>query len=108
MRTGIAAERFGWQVLDTGSIENFISCSHTEGPRFATQLESHVGDYDVDVMNLQTATALVPAAEEGGLHEIVLENGASQRERTLILDREARRVGKECVSTWRSRWSPDD
>src|SRR3546814_13916660 len=90
MRTGIAAERFGWQVLDTGSIENFISCSHTEGPRFATQLESHVGDYDVDVMNLQTATALVPAAEEGGLHEIVLENGASLRARTLILSTGAR------------------
>src|SRR3546814_17299594 len=36
-------------------------------------------------MNLQTATALVPAAEEGGLHEIVLENGASLRARTLIL-----------------------
>ncbi|WP_119035331.1 alkyl hydroperoxide reductase subunit F [Hephaestia caeni] len=90
IRTGIAAERFGGQVLDTVSIENFISVSHTEGPRFATQLESHVGDYDVDVMNLQTATALVPAAEEGGLHEIVLKNGASLRARTLILSTGAR------------------
>src|SRR3546814_16333492 len=41
-------------------------------------------------MNLQTATALVPAAEEGGLHEIVLEHGASLRARTLILSTGAR------------------
>jgi alkyl hydroperoxide reductase subunit F len=47
------AERFGGQVLDTMGIENFISVPHTEGPKLATQLEQHVKDYDVDVMNLQ-------------------------------------------------------
>jgi NADH-dependent peroxiredoxin subunit F len=31
IRTGIAAERFGGQVLDTMAIENFISVPHTEG-----------------------------------------------------------------------------
>src|SRR3546814_13390441 len=37
--------------------------------------------------------------------EIELQNLANQR--TAILDRsEERRVGKECVSTCRSRWSP--
>ena len=32
IRTGIAAERFGGQVLDTMAIENFISMPYTEGP----------------------------------------------------------------------------
>src|SRR5690606_9570265 len=35
IRTGIVAERFGGQVLDTMSIENFISVQHTEGPKLA-------------------------------------------------------------------------
>src|SRR5690606_34067012 len=61
VRTGVAAERFGGQVLDTMSIENFISVPHTEGPKLATQLEVHVKDYDVDLMNLQRAEKLIPA-----------------------------------------------
>ena len=68
IRTGVAAERFGGQVLDTMSIENFISVSHTEGPRLAAQLEQHVREYDVDIMDLQRAEALVPAGDDG-LHE---------------------------------------
>ena len=90
IRTGVAAERFGGQVLDTMAIENFISVSHTEGPRLAAQLESHVKDYDVDIMNLQRADRLIPAKHEGGLHELVLANGASLHARTVILSTGAR------------------
>jgi len=88
--TGIAAERFGGQVLDTVGIENFISVPYTEGPKLAAQLEAHVGEYDIDVMNLQTATKLIPAARPGGLHEVQFENGASLKARTLILSTGAR------------------
>ncbi|UZK70178.1 alkyl hydroperoxide reductase subunit F [Sphingomonas sp. S1-29] len=90
IRTGIAAERFGGQVLDTMAIENFISVPHTEGPKLVAQLEQHVGDYDVDVMNLQRAQKLIPATSEGGLHEVVLENGASLKARSVILATGAR------------------
>ncbi|MBB3980495.1 alkyl hydroperoxide reductase subunit F [Sphingobium fontiphilum] len=90
IRTGIAAERFGGQVLDTMDIENFISVPHTEGPKLAAHLEQHVKDYDVDIMNLQKASKLVPAKTEGGLHEVVLENGASLRAKTVILSTGAR------------------
>ncbi|MGP7796017.1 alkyl hydroperoxide reductase subunit F [Sphingomonas sp. CLY1604] len=90
IRTGIAAERFGGQVLDTMAIENFVSVSHTEGPKLAADLERHVREYDVDIMNLQRAERLVPAATEGGLHEVVLENGASLKARTVILSTGAR------------------
>ena len=58
IRTGIVAERFGGQILDTASIENFISVKHTEGPKLAASLEEHVKEYNVDIMNLQRATRL--------------------------------------------------
>lgn len=89
IRTGVVAERFGGQVLDTMGIENFISVQHTEGPKLAAQLENHVKEYEVDVMNLQKATALLPGSD-GALHEVQLENGASLKAKTLILSTGAR------------------
>jgi len=89
IRTGVAAERFGGQVLDTMAIENFISVSETEGPKLAAALEQHVREYEVDIMNLQRATALKPAGNDG-LVEIVLENGASLKSRSVILSTGAR------------------
>ena len=90
IRTGVAAERFGGQVLDTMAIENFISVPYTEGPKLAASLEQHVHEYDVDVMNLQRAEKLIPASTEGGLHEVVLANGASLKSKTVILSTGAR------------------
>lgn len=90
IRTGIAAERFGGQVLDTMAIENFISVKESEGPKLVAALEGHVREYDVDIMNLQTADALIPARDEGGLHEVRLKNGASLKARTVILSTGAR------------------
>ncbi|MGK2909143.1 MAG: alkyl hydroperoxide reductase subunit F [Sphingobium sp.] len=90
IRTGVVTERFGGQVLDTMGIENFISVPHTEGPKLVAQLESHVKDYDVDVMNLQKVSKLIPAAVEGGLHEVHLESGASLKARSIILSTGAR------------------
>ncbi|MCB2014652.1 MAG: alkyl hydroperoxide reductase subunit F [Sphingobium sp.] len=90
IRTGIAAERFGGQVLDTMGIENFISVTYTEGPKLASALETHVKEYDVDIMNLQTAKKLVPAKNPGGLVGIELENGATLTSKTVILSTGAR------------------
>jgi alkyl hydroperoxide reductase subunit F len=89
IRTGVVAERFGGQVLDTMGIENFISVQHTEGPKLAAQLEQHVREYEVDIMNLQTAAELIPAGADG-LHEVKLASGASLKARTLILSTGAR------------------
>lgn len=90
IRTGVAAERFGGQVMDTMGIENFISVPYTEGPKLVSALESHVKEYDVDVMNLQRADRLIPASHPGELHEIVLANGASLKTRAVILSTGAR------------------
>ena len=89
IRTGVAAERFGGQVLDTMAIENFISVPYTEGPKLAAALEQHVKDYQVDVMNLQRAEKLVPAGADG-LVEVQLANGASLKSKTVILSTGAR------------------
>ncbi|GAB3791994.1 alkyl hydroperoxide reductase subunit F [Dyella agri] len=91
IRTGVAAERFGGQVLDTMAIENFISVDYTEGPRLGAALEQHVRNYDVDIMNLQRATKLVPASESAdGLVEVQLENGASLKAKSVVLSTGAR------------------
>jgi len=90
IRTGVLAERFGGQVLDTMSIENFISVKETEGPKLAMALEQHVKEYSVDVMNLQRAAELIPAATPNGLIGIKLENGATVQSKTVILATGAR------------------
>ncbi|TWC38520.1 alkyl hydroperoxide reductase subunit F [Pseudomonas sp. SJZ079] len=90
IRTGVAAERFGGQVLDTMAIENFISVQETEGPKLARALEEHVRQYDVDIINLQRASALIPASSAGGLHEVKFDSGASLKAKTLILATGAR------------------
>ncbi|WP_329742946.1 alkyl hydroperoxide reductase subunit F [Dyella sp. A6] len=106
IRTGVAAERFGGQVLDTMGIENFISVPYTEGPKLGAALEQHVHEYDVDVMNLQRATKLVPATESAsGLIEVQLENGASLRSKTVILSTGARwrQMGVPGEDTYRNK-----
>lgn len=87
IRTGVVAERFGGQVMDTMAIENFISVAETDGPKLAAGLEAHVKAYDVDVMNLQRAAQLLPAANG---FELKLESGASLKAKTVVLATGAR------------------
>ena len=86
IRTGLLAERFGGQVMDTLAIENFISVKETDGPKLVMGLEEHVKDYDVDIMNLQRATQL----KAGDLVEVTLENGAALRSKSVIIATGAR------------------
>jgi alkyl hydroperoxide reductase subunit F len=86
IRTGVVAERFGGQVLDTLAIENFVSVQETEGPKFATALEQHVKSYDVDIMDVQRAEALIP----GRIHEVRLANGAVLKAKSIVLATGAR------------------
>ena len=90
IRTGVAAERFGGQVNDTLAIENYISVLETDGPKFAAALEAHTRAYDVDIMNLQRADRLIPAAQPGGLIGVQLANGATLQSKTVILSTGAR------------------
>ncbi|MFT8809277.1 FAD-dependent oxidoreductase, partial [Gluconobacter sp.] len=82
--------RFGGQVMDTAGIENFISVQETEGPKLSAALEAHVRQYDVQIIPSQLAAKLIPATETGGLHQIVLESGATLRSKTIIIATGAR------------------
>lgn len=86
IRTGIVADRFGGQVLDTVGIENLITVNYTEGPKLAATLEEHVKQYNVDIMNLQRAKRL----EKKDFIEVELENGAVLKSKTVILSTGAR------------------
>ena len=88
VHTGVVAERFGGQVLDTLAIENFISVSETDGPKLAAGLEQHVREYEVDIMNLQRAEALVQG--DDGLKEVRLASGAVLKSRSVIISTGAR------------------
>ena len=87
IRTGIVAERFGGQVMDTMAIENFISVKETEGPKLVAALEEHVKEYEVDVMNLQRAKGL---KKNGKMIDVELESGATLSSKAVILATGAR------------------
>ena len=104
IRTGVAAERFGGQVLDTMAIENFISVKETEGPKLARALEEHVREYEVDIMNLQRASQLIPADETACTasvrqrrraqgQDLILATGARWREMNVPGEQEYRGRG---------------
>ncbi|EGL84299.1 alkyl hydroperoxide reductase, F subunit [Caldalkalibacillus thermarum TA2.A1] len=86
IRTGIVVERFGGQILDTLTIENFIGVKQTEGPKLAARLEEHVKDYDIDIIQPYRAKRL----EKKELIEIELENGAVLKSKTVIISTGAR------------------
>lgn len=94
IRTGIVAERFGGQVMDTLGIENFISVKETEGPKLVMALEEHVKSYDVEIMNLQRAVALAEPGKQGNksdnLIELKLESGATLKSKSVIVATGAR------------------
>ena len=89
IRTGIVAERFGGQVMDTLGIENFISVKATEGPKLVTALEEHVKEYEVDIMNLQRAKS-IQKNDENALFEVELENGGKLKSKSVIVATGAR------------------
>jgi len=95
IRTGIVAERFGGQVMDTIGIENLIGTKYTEGPKLVAQLEEHVKEYAVDVMNLQRAKSIT----RKDLVEVELESGAKLKSKTVIISTGAR---------WRSLGVPGE
>ena len=90
IRTGIVAERFGGQTLDTLAIENYISVLATDGPKFAAALEAQVRSYGVDILNGQRVQALQPAAPAGSMHSVHLANGAELKAKAVVLATGAR------------------
>ncbi len=87
IRTALAAERLGGQLLETVGIENFVSIRETEGHKLAAGLEQHVAAYEVDVLSGERPAALVP----GELIEVRLDSGAALKAKSVVLATGAQR-----------------
>ncbi|HFI0793270.1 TPA: alkyl hydroperoxide reductase subunit F [Streptococcus suis] len=81
IKTGLVAETFGGQVMETVGIENMIGTPYTEGPKLMAQVEEHTKSYDVDIIKAQRAVSL----RKSDLIEIELANGASLKAKSVIL-----------------------
>ena len=91
IRTGVASENIGGQTLDTLGIENYPSVQETQGPAFALALEQQMRGYDVDIMNMQRAKALV--LNTGPAHDLIqvqLESGATLTTKSMVISTGAR------------------
>lgn len=82
IRTGLVADSFGGQVVETLGIENMIGTSYTEGPKLMQQVESHVRSYPIDIMMNQQAVSL---NKEQHFINIGLANGISLKAKTAII-----------------------
>lgn len=87
LRTGIVADRIGGQVNDTATIENFVTVKETDGPKFASALEDHIKQYDIDVMTGIRANEIEKT--DSGI-VVSLENGAKLTSKTVIISTGAR------------------
>jgi len=81
IRTGMLAETFGGQVMETLGIENIIGTKYTEGPKFMAEVEAHVREYPVDIITSQRAAML----EKKELLELKLDSGAVLKSKTAII-----------------------
>ncbi|MFI3886369.1 alkyl hydroperoxide reductase subunit F [Streptococcus parauberis] len=82
LKTGLLAETFGGQVVETVGIENMIGTLYTEGPKLMAQIEEHTKSYNVDIIKVQLATSI---AKKEDLIEVTLANGAVLQAKTAIL-----------------------
>ncbi|MDG5479539.1 alkyl hydroperoxide reductase subunit F [Staphylococcus xylosus] len=87
LRTGIVADRIGGQVNDTATIENFVTVKETDGPKFASALEDHIKQYDIDVMTGIRANEIEKT--DSGI-VVSLENGAKLTSKTVVISTGAR------------------
>ncbi|SDB89836.1 alkyl hydroperoxide reductase subunit F [Raineyella antarctica] len=89
IRTGMACDRVGGQVLDTMAIENHVSTVYTEGPKLGAQYAEHMNAYEIDQIAGVQASRLVPGTD-GELHTVEFEGGGRLQARQVIIATGAR------------------
>ncbi|EIK87592.1 alkyl hydroperoxide reductase subunit [Gardnerella vaginalis 6119V5] len=85
LRTAMIMDHRGGQVVETESIENHISQTHTTGAQLAADLTKHISQYDIDVFTPDWADSLDLAKESCGLHTIHARSGGSLKARAVII-----------------------
>ena len=82
LKTAIIAKRFGGQVMETMSIENFISVKATEGPKLSRALEEHVKAYNVDIIDGEDVKSITKNTDS---IEVSLESDITLKSKTVII-----------------------
>lgn len=96
LKTILIAERFGGQVQDTKGIENLISVIYTEGPQLAAQLNQHVTNYPVKLLEHRRVKAIskddktiqLESGEFLKAQQIIVTTGAKWRELNIPGEKE--------------------
>ena len=89
-RTAVVAERFGGQMLDTMSIENFTSVPETNGPKLSAEMEQHVAQHEeVDIIKGVRAKELHPRGGDG-MFTVAFEGGGTLKGKNVIIATGAR------------------
>lgn len=81
LTTGLLAETYGGQVMDTVGIENMIGTVYTEGSRLMAQIEAHANEYKIDIMKGQR----VKHIDKKELIEVQLANSAILKAKTAVI-----------------------
>ena len=85
LRTAMIMDHSGGQVVETESIENHISQTHTTGAQLAADLTKHIAQYNIDVFTPDWADSLDLAKEAYGLHTIHARSGGALKARAVIV-----------------------
>lgn len=85
LKTAMIMDHRGGQVVETESIENHISQTHTTGAKLASDLTNHIAQYNIDVFTPDWATSLDVAEEPYGLHTINTKSGGSLKAKAVII-----------------------
>src|SRR3546814_14522765 len=90
-------------VLAQDGLAQFIVLDEEQDPVLQHPQEAVVGEKALDPVLVAAGLLLLPVEDELALQ---VPGDAVEVLDQVGEDREERRVGKECVSTCRSRWSP--
>ncbi|MDR1499790.1 MAG: alkyl hydroperoxide reductase subunit F [Tannerellaceae bacterium] len=101
LKVALLAERIGGQVKETVGIENLISVPRTTGEQLAADLKTHIGAYDIDLMEYrrvekvelrgQDKHVTVAGGETFTAPALIIATGASWRK--LNVPGEAEHIG---------------
>jgi alkyl hydroperoxide reductase subunit F len=81
LKTAMIAERIGGQIQDTKGIENLISVLYTEGPQLAAQLQQHIQNYQIKLLEHRR----VKTISKDPVKKIELEGGETLTAKSVII-----------------------
>jgi alkyl hydroperoxide reductase subunit F len=81
LKTVILAERIGGQVKDTKGIENLIGVKYTEGPKLVAQLNEHIAEYPITILEHRRVNKVL----EDTIKRIELEGGEYLTAKAIIV-----------------------